>query len=212
MLMAVLLGTGCMSDDMGHYTLYDSAWCVIQGRGAQMTLLTDDGDLLKPSESLDSTRYKAGDRFRVIYIPLGNQGYYSAASGARLVEITSFQPVLVEDVIQRNVYAGVAGDPVWVNVEPFFGGGFLNFDFQFYSSETGTKHGIHLLQDSVSNKKVYLRFCHDAKGDVRTRIVSALASFSIASLQQVSNADSLIISMKDENFAHTYRLALRDTL
>lgn len=212
LLITIVLATGCSSDNMGNYTLYDSAWCVVQGKGTQITLLTDDKELLKPSESLDSMRFKAGDRYRVIYIPLGSKSYYSVASGAELVEVTSFQPVLVEDVIQRNAYVGTANDPVWVNAEPFFGGGFLNFDFQFYTSETGNKHGVHLLQDSLVNRKLYMKFCHDARGDSRNRTASALASFTLSSFQHLSNADSLIITMKGENVAQSFRLALRDTL
>lgn len=204
--------TSCMSYDLTNNTYYESAWCVVQGKGSQIALITDDKDLLKPSESLDSVRFKAGDRYRVVYIPLGTQGSYSTVSGAIQVEITNFQPVLVEDIVQRNAYTGLVNDPVWVNSNPFFGGGFLNFDFQFYSSETGIKHGIHLLQDSLVNRKVYMRFGHDANGDSRSKIASALASFPTNSILQASQADSLIILMKGELRDHSYRLALRDTL
>lgn len=212
LVVALLAVTACSTEHLDNYTLYDSAWCVVQGKGSQMALVTDDKGILKPSESLDSLRFKAGDRYRVIYIPLGTQGVNYYATGSSLVEITNFQPVLVEDVLLRSTFNGVVNDPVWVNTAPFFGGGFLNFDFQFYSSESNVKHGIHLLQDSLANRKLYLRFGHDANADGKIKVSSALASFPIRSLKHDSQADSLIIRIKNEMTDKVYRLALRDTL
>lgn len=212
LVVALLTISACSNEELDIYTLYDSAWCVVQGKGNQMALVTDDKGILKPSETLDSLRFKAGDRYRVIYIPLATQGGHYYATGSSLVEITSFQPVLVEDVLQRSAFSGVVNDPVWVNTAPFFGGGFLNFDFQFYSTEGSVKHGIHLLQDSLVNRTLYLRFGHDANADGRTKVSSALASFSIGSLKHDSKADSLIIRIKSETMDKMYRLALRDTL
>lgn len=211
-VLAILATTACSDADMSNYTYYDSDWCVVQGKGDQMALRTDERVLLRPTESLDSLQFKAGDRFRVVYIPLGTQGAYYTVSAARLVEITSLQPVLVDDVQRRATFSGVVNDPVWMNDEPFFGGGFLNFDFQFYASEAKIKHGIYLLQDSLVNRKIYLRFGHDAKGDSRSRTASALASFPTRSLQQVADADSLIVILHSDYGYQSYRLALRDTL
>lgn len=208
LVLALLATPSCMNEDLSNHTYYESAWCVVQGRGSQMAFFTDGKDILKPSESLDSTRFKAGDRYRVFYIPLGNQSYYSTVSGAKLVEITNFQPVYVEDIMMHATYHGSVNDTVWLNAAPFFGGGFLNLDFQFYSSETEIKHGIHLLQDSLVNRKLYLRFGHDAKGDAKGNAASALASFPTNSLQHASDADSLIILIQDD----VRRLALKDTL
>lgn len=210
--LVLLITTACSSEDLSNYTYYDSAWCVVYGKGSQMALVTDNKGILRPSEALDSTRFKAGDRYRVVYIPLGNSEYYTVTSGAKLVEITNFQPVLVEEVIQRTNFNGAVNDPVWVNADPFFGGGYLNFDFSFYSSETGIKHGIHLLQDSLVNRKLYLRFGHDANNDTNSKTASALASFPIRSLKNYDLADSLIIQMRNVVKLNTYRLALRDTI
>jgi hypothetical protein len=194
------------------HTLYQSDWCVVQGKGSQMALVTDEAELLKPTESLDSTRFKAGDRYRIIYIPLGMQGSYTSATESQLVEVTSYQPVLVEDILQRATVVGTYNDPVWVNLDPFFGGGYLNFDFRFYSTETTIKHGIHLIQDSTVNKKIYVRFCHDANGDGTDKTASALASFPIRGLKNPNHADSLIVVMKTLTKFHTVRFALRDTI
>jgi hypothetical protein len=212
LVLILSAASSCMNYDMTNNTYYESAWCVVQGKGSQSVLLTDEKVVLKPSESLDSVRFKSGDRYRVVYIPLGTQGVYSTLSGAIQVEITNFQPVLVEDIIVHNQFNGTVNDPVWVHTEPFFGGGYLNFDFQFYSSEKGIKHGIHLLQDSLVNRKLYLRFGHDANNDTKGKTASALASFPTSSLQHVSEADSLVILMKGETLYHSYRFALRDTL
>jgi hypothetical protein len=211
-VLVFLMVSSCMSYDATNNTYYESAWCVVQGKGSQIALVTDERVILKPTESLDSVRFKAGDRYKVIYIPLGSQDHDASVLGAKQVEITNLQPVLVENTIQRTVFTGLVNDPVWVNTDPFFGGGFLNFDFQFYSTETGIKHGIHLLQDSLVNRKLYLRFGHDANGDSKVKIASALASFPITSLQHTSEADSLIVLMKGVNFYKSYRFALRDTL
>jgi hypothetical protein len=213
--LALLGATACSVDNLSndYYTYYESSWCVVQGSGSQISLLTDQQDLLKPSESLDSTQYKAGDRYRVLYIILGNQDTYSNTSGAKLVKIAGEpQPVLVEDVLQHGSFTGAVNDPVWLNADPFFGGGFLNFDFQFRTSHSGIMHGVHLLQDSLVNRKLYLRFGHHANGDVAGSLESALASYPIAGLQHASDADSLIILLQGDVRLQAYRIALRDTL
>ena len=211
--LALLTATGCTNEGMSDYTYYESAWCVVQGRGSQISLLTDNKDILKPSESLDSMKYKPGDRYRILYITLANQAYYSVASNAKLVKIAGEpQPVLVEDVFQQGLFTGLVNDPVWLNTDPFFGGGFLNFDFQFHTSHLGVKHAIHLIQDSLVNRKLYLRFGHHANGDVSGSMESALASYPTTGLKQVSEADSLIILIKGDLRFQTYRMALKDTL
>jgi len=211
LVLVLLTATACSVDNLSNNTYYESAWCVVQGRGSQIALVTDQKVILKPSESLDSTLYKAGDRYRVIYITLGNQAYYSTTSNAKLVKIAGeLQPVLVEDIIQHSSFSGSVNDPVWLNADPFFGGGFLNFDFQFRTSHTG--HGIHLLQDSLVNRKLYLRFGHHANGDVNGSLESALASFPTTGLQNAADADSIIILSQGDIRFQSYRLALRDTL
>ncbi|MCX6309856.1 MAG: hypothetical protein NTY32_13885 [Bacteroidia bacterium] len=212
LVLVLLTASSCMESNLSENTYYESAWCVVQGRGSQIALITDAKEILKPSESLDSVRFKSGDRYRVFYIPLGNQSMYSTVSGSKLVEITSLQPVYVEEIRMHHAFIGTVNDPVWLNEDPFFGGGFLNFDFQFYSSDTGIKHGIHLLQDSLVGRKLYLKFGHDANGDAKTKTASALASFPTSSLEQAPDADSLIILIRDEATNHSYRLALKDTL
>jgi hypothetical protein len=213
LVLALLTSTACTNDGMNDYTNYESAWCIVQGRGSQISFITDQKDILMPTESLDSIKYKLGDRFRVLYITLGNQAYYSTASSAKVVKIAGDpQPVLVEDVFQHAAFTGVVNDPIWLNSNPFFGGGFLNFDFQFRTSHAGIKHAIHLIQDSLVNRKLYLRFGHHANGDVTGSLESALASFPTAGLKQTSEADSLIILMKGDIRLQSYRIALKDTL
>jgi len=213
LVLAMLTVTACSNEDLSNNTFYESAWCVVQGRGSQIALVTDQKVILKPSESLDSTQYKAGDRYRAIYITIGTQAYYSTTSTAKIVKIVGeLQPVLVEDVIQHGSFTGSVNDPILLNADPFFGGGFLNFDFQFSTSHTGIKHGIHLLQDSLVNRKLYMRFGHHANGDVNGTLESALASFPTNGLQNASDADSLIIFSQGDTRLQTYRLALRDTL
>lgn len=211
--LALVTATSCSNEDMNNYTYYESAWCLVQGRGNQISFLTDEKVVLKPSELLDSTLYKAGDRYRVLFITLGSQGTYAMASGAKLVKLAGEpQPVLVENIIQRDDFVGAVNDPVWLSAEPFFGGGFLNFDFQFRASHNGMKHAIHLLQDSLVNRKLYLRFGHHANGDVVGTMESALASFPTASLLSASDADSLVVLLQGDVRIQSYRLALRDTL
>lgn len=211
--LTLLTATACMNEDLNNSTYYESAWCVVQGRGNQISFFTDDKDILKPDESLDSIRFKAGDRYRVLYIPMENQSNYSTVSGAKLVKISGEpQPVLVEEVMPHAAFTGAANDPIWLNDQPFFGGGFLNFDFQFRSSDPVIKHGIYLLQDSLVNRKLYLRFGHHANGDVTGSLAFALASFPTTGLKNASDADSLIILMRNDISYHSYRLALKDTL
>jgi len=213
LVLALLAIPSCMNEDLSNSTYYESAWCVVQGRGSQISFVTDNKDILKPDESLDSIRFKAGDRYRLLYIPMGNQSNYSTVSGAKLVKISGEpQPVLVEEVMPHAAFTGALNDPIWLNDQPFFGGGFLNFDFQFRSSNPHIKHGIHLLQDSLVNRKLYLRFGHHANGDVTGSLAYALASFPTTGLKNASDADSLIILMRNDISYHSYRLALKDTL
>lgn len=214
--LTLLTATACMNEDLNNSTYYESAWCVVQGRGSQISFVTDDKEILKPDESLDSIHFKTGDRYRVFYIPMENQSNYSTVAGAKLVKISGEpQRVLVEEVMPHAAFTGAINDPVWLNEQdqPFFGGGFLNFDFQFRSSNNPLiLHGIHLLQDSLVNRKLYLRFGHHANGDVNGSLVFALASFPTTGLQHKSDADSLIILMRNDINDHSYRLALKDTL
>ncbi len=212
LVLALLAMPSCMNEDLSSHTSFESAWCVVQGRGSQMTFFTDEKDVLKPSESLDSTRFKAGERYRIFFVFFDDQGSNSSVSGAKVVEIANLQPVFVEDVMLHGNFTGEVNDPVWLNDQPFFGGGFLNFDLQFYSSATGIQHGIHLLQDSLVNRKIYLRLGHDNNGDLTKKAASALASFPTKSLQHASDADSLIIKMRDDYGFRSYSMALKDTI
>jgi len=213
LVLALLTATSCSNDYLSNNTINESAWCMAQGRGNQLSLITDDKSILKLSESSDSILFLTGLRYRVFYILLGDQGYYASVPGSKLVKITDEQPVIVEDVILSSLFTGSVNDPVWRNDKPFFGGGFLNLDFQFLSSSSGILHGIHLLQDSLVNRKLYMKLGHFANGDVTGSRVSALASFPISSIQNASNADSLIILMLDDaTHYNSYGLALKDTL
>ncbi|HET9570833.1 MAG TPA: NigD-like C-terminal domain-containing protein [Bacteroidales bacterium] len=212
-VLALFFATGCTNEDLSNNTYYESAWCVVQGRGSQISLLTDQKDILKPTESLDSAHFQAGDRYRVLYITLGNQANYSTVSGSKLVKISGVpQPVLVSDVIQHSLFSGSIMDTVLLNDKPFLGGGFLNFDFKFRASNSVIKHGIYLLQDSLVHRKMYLRFGHHANNDVTGPLESALASFPISSLKHASDADSLIISLLGDTKFQNNRVALKDTL
>lgn len=213
LVLALFTATSCSDEDMNNYTYYESAWCLVQGKGNQISFLTDEKVILKPSESLDSTLYKAGDRYRVLFITLGGQGANTMASSSKLIKIAGEpQPVLVDDIIQHENFIGVVNDPVWLSSDPFFGGGFLNFDFQFRASRNGIKHGIYLLQDSLVNRTLYLRFGHHANGDVTGSLESALASFPTASLMHTSVADSLVVVLQGDIRIQSYRMSLRDTL
>jgi hypothetical protein len=211
LIAAMLSAVSCSNEDMGDVRTYESDWCVVQGRGDQLNFQADDGDILKPTQSLDSSLFLSGDRYKVFYIPMGNVGTYTTVSGGILIEVENLQPVLVKDIVQADAFNSIANDPVGLNEKPFFGGDFLNFDFNFNYQNERIQHGIHLIQDSLVNRIWYLRFGHQANGDLPTLSTSALASFPVSSMQNRYLADSLVIFVLDDPNS-PYGISLKDTI
>jgi hypothetical protein len=201
--------TSCSKEDMNDYTHHESDWCVVQGRGSKLCFLADDQEILKPLEPLDSMRFLAGDRYWVYYVPIDTIG---ALTGT-LVQLENYQPVVVKDAVMAGSFSGSINDIIWLNEDPFFGGGFLNMDFSYSRSGPDSEHGIHLLQDSISHRKIYMRFGHNAKGDSPVSTATALISFPISSINYRSVADSLVIRVLETmNAPISYTIALKDTL
>jgi hypothetical protein len=188
-------------------TSYIVDLCDIKEQGSTLYLFSDGGATLYPSSSLDVATYKAGQRFRVTYVKLeGN----SLSGEESMVEIKDMLPVLIKDVVTPGSFTDRLADPLWLVGKPWFGGSYLNFEFTYgYSEDSDIKHSIQLVQDSVSRRKAYMTFGHNANGDAYDKKVTALASFPLSTFPERSNVDSLVIRVKEGSKNKTYRLAVK---
>jgi hypothetical protein len=213
-LLLTITTVSCTDGDFSENS-FEADFCVVKGQGSWMFLLTDGGSLLYPTESLD-TSISPGDRFVVTYVSLSKSEYSSDQQGYT-VRVVNLQPVLVKDVnLSTDDVPVAANDLVWVVNSPFFGGGYLNFEFKYMYSDLSIKHGIYLMQDSIRNRSIYLRFTHEANGDAAISTASALASFPLSSISGMADADSLVIQSRGGSQSSprtiTYSIALADTL
>jgi hypothetical protein len=188
-----------------------SDWCVVCGRGDFLYFVSDDEEILRPDETLDSLMFQAGDRYKIYYMNLEGDGLYPNRDG-KDIKLEEFEPVLVKNIVTAEVNGYT--DLVRLNRTPFFGGGYLNLDFSYGLTLTsGILHQLQLVQDSTRGRILQLRFVHNAKGDLPRQAESALMSFPLASLRDKSQADSLYIRVSERaDRVKIYRLALRDTL
>jgi hypothetical protein len=213
-LFLTMTSVSCANEDLYSENSFEADLCVVKGRGGSMYFFTDKGLLLYPSETLDSTSISPGDRLMVTYVSLGVNGSYTIPGYT--VKVVNMQQVLVRDVVSTTGSVA-AKDLIWIVNDPFFGGGFLNFEFKYKYSNSEIKHGIYLVQDSISNGAIYLRFAHEANGDEAVNTASALASFPLSSFNGFSDADSLVIQhiiggTLSSPLTATYSLALADTV
>lgn len=191
---------------------YRSKWGVLQGLDKNLHLLTDDGELLKPSVPLDTALFKAGERYRALYMSYGTTSYYSIGSVAQLVEIENLQRVLVKNINTSDSLNSTNGDPISINQYPFIGGGFLNFDFNFDFNNKNVLHNIELVQDSLVGRVCRMRFLHLAKNDNGPNLATALVSFPIRTFDR-SITDSLVVEvMQYDNQIRAFRIALDDSI
>ena len=185
--------------------------CIVKENGDKsLYLMTDDGNVLFPSSSLDTTTYKSGQRFRVTYIKLEGK---TSSEGEAIVDIKQMLPVLIKNAVSRSLFSGSVNDPVWLNYKPWFGGGYLNFEFSFDSGLTSEiQHEVQLIQDSTvqvgTSRKIYLTFGHNANGDVSSEKVTALVSFPSGSISELNQADSLIVGVLEGSKRYYYRLSV----
>ena len=162
-MTAWLLLSACSNDYTDVSTEYASGLCVVkQSEGLPVYLLTDDSLQLHPVSTLDSTIYEPGNRYLVTYVLMDQLSISGSAYSAKVLDM---QPVLIKDAIERANLPGTAGsDPVNLINQPWFGGGFLNFEFSFRYNDASIKHSVWLVCDSLTEKngckKRYLTFMH----------------------------------------------------
>lgn len=202
MLFLLSVTGACAPDEVS----YKVELCDVKKYGNEsFYLLSDAGNILHPSISLTSSSGQ-GQRFRVTYIELEDN---NAPGDEVTVQIKSMLPVLVKDAVNLSAFSGKLGDPVSLVGSPWFGGGYLNFEFSYENDEaSGIKHEIHLVQDSLVQNKLYMTFGHDANGDLSKEKVTALASFPLTSIPGFEDADSLILQVR-ESSGKIYRMGVR---
>jgi len=197
----LMLASACNRDQ----TNYIVELCDVKERGDEsFYLLSDGGETLYTSSSSDLADYKAGQRFRVTYIKLEGK---NASKDEVMIDVKYMFPVLIKDAMPLESLKVAIKDPVWLINQPWYGGGYLNFEFSYGKNESSEiKHDIQLVQDSTAQNKVYMTFGHNANGDVSPKNVTALASFPLTSISGFQSADSLIIKVLEGSIYTIYRL------
>lgn len=197
----LMLACACNQDQ----TNYIVELCDVKERGDEsLYLLSDGGETLYTSSSSDLLNYTAGQRSRVTYIKLEGK---NASKDEVMIEVKYMLPVLIKDAISRESLKGVIKDPVWLINQPWYGGGYLNFEFSYGDNESSEiKHEIQLVRDSIAPNKIYMTFGHNANGDVSQKNVTALASFPLTSISGYQSADSLIVKVLEGSKYKIYRL------
>jgi len=207
LVLLLALTISCSQDE----TMFMVELCTVKEKGDKsLYLLSDDGNVLFPSSSMDVSTYQSGQRFRVTYIKMEGK---TSSEGESIVDIKQMLPVLIKDVLSRDLFTGSVNDPLWLIYRPWFGGGFLNFEFSFGSGvSTDIQHEVQLIQDSTvqvgATRKIFLTFGHDANGDVSEKNVTALVSFPLTSISDFSQADSLIVGVLEGSKRYLYRLSV----
>lgn len=211
LISVFLLTLSCSKYETGGTWNYQNKWCKVQQVGSHLMFLGDDGSLLQPSKDIDPTLFAVGNRFKILYIKLGEAGHYSGNADATLVELIHVRYVLVTPILVdslRNVHS----DPVALNDPPFIGGGYINFDFVFDFASKDIEHSIELVQDTIVNRICKMRLLHLANGDRGGSFASALVSFPLNGLDR-SSIDSLVIDVQGYNNQLTNcRLSMRDSI
>jgi len=207
LVLLLALTISCSQDE----TLFMVELCTVKEKGDKsLYLLSDDGNVLFPSSSMDVSTYQSGQRFRVTYIKMEGK---TSSEGESIVDIKQMLPVLIKDVVSGDLFTGSVNDPLWLIYRPWFGGGFLNFEFSFDSgASTDIQHEVQLIQDSTvqvgASRKIFLTFGHNANGDVSEKSVTALVSFPLTSISDFGQADSLIVGVLEGSKRYLYRISV----
>jgi hypothetical protein len=211
--LIIVFAEACTKEDYSLKTNYVVSLCVVKESSNQdLYLLSDQGNALYPSSSLKAET--SGQRYQVTYKVM--DGTSSKQDETTVVSISNMNPVLIKEVVSRSLFTGSMNDFVWLECNPWSGGGYLNFEFIFDDSDSNIKHSIYLVQDSTGNagKNIHLTFGHDANGDTSGHKATALASFPFSSISGIQKADSLIIKVlggtEGSQTQTTYKLAVPD--
>lgn len=204
LLLLLILICSCGNDE----TSYQTKFCVVQERGDNTLYLhSDDGQDLNPISSLNPSIYEEDQRFRVTYIEMEGNKTLTAETGIEVVEMLPVKLITVGHADKSF------NDPIWLVVQPWIGGGFLNFEFTFNYARPEIKHGIFLVQDSLVQEpeggKIYLSFKHDSNEDGSSLQATAFASAPLSSISGLEKADSLIVSVQEGRVKTKYRLAVK---
>jgi len=202
--MTLLTMACACNEDEVNYTV---EFCDVKETGdGSLYLISDAGNTLNTSTALD-TACKPGQRFKVTYIKLeGNNLLKNEAT----IEVKFMMPVIVKDAVTSSSCKEIFADSLWLVDKPWYGGGYLNFEFSYKKNEAKKiMHDIRLVQDSLVHRKVYMTFGHNAHGDISQKSVIALASFPLISIPDLPLADSLILNVLEGSDKKVYKLAVR---
>jgi len=202
--MTLLTMVCACNEDEVNYTV---EFCDVKETGnGSLYLISDAGNTLNTSKTLD-TAYKPGQRFKVTYIKLEGDNLLKDEA---TIEVKYMMPVRVKDAVISSSCTELFEDPLWLIDKPWYGGGYLNFEFEYGKNDASKIiHDIRLVQDSLIHRKVYMTFAHNAHGDISKERVTALASFPLISVQDLSSADSLILNVREGSDKKVYKLAAK---
>jgi len=199
-IISCTLFNACTIDhfDSGNY--YTSALCTVKTTNQTLCLENDEGITLIPYYSEDLKGYKEGERVFVTYNYVKSSST-STPSTTLSIMIYDIQAIPVINIQKREELAYAVNDPVWLISKPWYGGGFINIEFDFRHSSLDLQHTVHMLYDkteTVNGKKVlYLIFGHNAKNDPKRTKSPAFVSVRTNNSSYLNQVDSIVISVKE---------------
>ncbi|MCK9310697.1 MAG: hypothetical protein M0P26_00300 [Bacteroidales bacterium] len=200
----VMIVYACNQDEV-NYTVELCDVYEETGNGT-LYLISDAGNTLNTSTALD-TAYKPGQRFKVTYIKLEGD---NVLKNEATIEVKFMMPVIVKDAVTSSSCKEIFADPLWLIDKPWYGGGYLNFEFSYRKNDAiKIMHDTRLVQDSLAHRKIYMTFGHNAHGDISKKSVTALVSFPLISIPDLPLADSLILNVLEGSNKKVYKLAAR---
>lgn len=187
-LFSAFLFFSCLDDDDDVYVSYGVIQHVTSKDNYE--ILTDKGNILAVTKSYTSTTIEDGKRVLANYEILSDKdknkkvyhvkvnGFYNLLSKPLVNE--SF--ILEDEEMRRD---SIGNDP-FNCVEAWFGGDYINIDFNlYYSMGSDKKHMINLIYDDTRSTAdtVYLTLRHNAYGEVPGKGLSLYHAWGMCSFK-----------------------------
>jgi len=169
-LVSAFMFFGCMDDSDDAYVSYGVIKNVSSSDNYQ--ILTDKGNTLVVTKSHSSEAIENDKRVLVNFEIKSDK---EKSKKVYEVEVNGFyqllsKPLVPESFIQaaEETRRDSIGRDAFINVYAWFGGEYLNINFETYFSEySGRKHLINLVWDDTrtDSDTLYLTLCHNAYGE-----------------------------------------------
>lgn len=193
--LALIIAMSSCSKDDSLSVEYRYDFCtVVKDTENEIIFVTDDSLQLLPVNNINMSKIKNGERYSVLYNILGLKynGFYR-------INVSDIQPVVLKDIADS---LNRESDYVEV-ITSWVGGSYINIKFSFKYYNNNIKHDIWLSDDSLAEtpegkKIIYLDFGHSQNGDAAIKETVGYASFNMESIENLQNADSIILKCRNE--------------